>query len=134
MADAGLEDMERAIAAARRAFDETDWSTDHTFRLHCLEQLKAGLAKHMPELKLQIAAETGAPMGICGETGPQCEIPIGFMDYTLKHLPTFQWSRDIGTYEIMGGSSRRGGRVGTAARAAGAGGGALAFLTADGSY
>ena len=32
-ADAGPEDMERAIAAARRAFDETDWSTNHAFRL-----------------------------------------------------------------------------------------------------
>ena len=29
-ADAGPEDIERAIAAARRAFDETDWSRDHS--------------------------------------------------------------------------------------------------------
>jgi aldehyde dehydrogenase (NAD+) len=28
VADAGAEDMWRAIAAARRAFDETDWSTN----------------------------------------------------------------------------------------------------------
>ena len=28
VADASAEDMERAIAAARRAFDETDWSTE----------------------------------------------------------------------------------------------------------
>ena len=35
-ADAGPEDIERAIAAARRAFDETDWSRDHTLRArHC---------------------------------------------------------------------------------------------------
>ena len=32
VADGGAADMERAIAAARRAFDETDWSTDHAFR------------------------------------------------------------------------------------------------------
>ena len=50
VADAGPEDMERAIAAARRAFDETDWSTDHTFRLHCLKQLKAGLLAEMESL------------------------------------------------------------------------------------
>ena len=43
VADAGPEDMERAIAAARRAFDETDWSTNHAFRHHCLQQLKDGL-------------------------------------------------------------------------------------------
>ena len=34
--DAGAEDMEQAIAAARRAFDTTDWSTNHEFRKRCL--------------------------------------------------------------------------------------------------
>ena len=38
--------MERAIAAARRAFDETDWSTDRAFRKACLQQLKDALDKH----------------------------------------------------------------------------------------
>ena len=107
VADAGPEDMERAIAAARRAFDESDWSTNHAFRHHCLTQLKAGLLAEMDDFKQQIAAETGAPLGICGDMGPQCEIPIGFMDYTLAALPEFQWSRDIGISEMMGGKSRR---------------------------
>ena len=31
-ADATRDDMDRAIAAARRAFDETSWSTDAAFR------------------------------------------------------------------------------------------------------
>ena len=43
VADAGSEDMDRAIAAARRAFDESDWPTNHAFRLQCLQQLKDGL-------------------------------------------------------------------------------------------
>ena len=38
VADAGPEDMEAAIAAARRTFDETAWSTDHAFRQRCLQQ------------------------------------------------------------------------------------------------
>ncbi len=107
VADAGPEDMERAIAAARRAFDETDWSTNHTFRLHCLQQLKAGLLAEIEDFKQQIAAETGAPLGICGAMGPQCEVPISFIDYTLASLPNFEWSRDIGISEMMGGKSRR---------------------------
>ncbi|RLA40546.1 MAG: aldehyde dehydrogenase, partial [Gammaproteobacteria bacterium] len=41
-ADAGPEDMDRAIAAARRAFDESDWSTNHAFRLKCIKQLQDG--------------------------------------------------------------------------------------------
>lgn len=107
VADAGTEDMERAITAARRAFDETDWSSNHDFRLKCLQQLKQGLLAEMDDFKQQIAAETGAPMGICGATGPQCEVPIGFIDYTLEQLPNYPWSRDIGNYHIMGGTSRR---------------------------
>ena len=107
VADAGHEDMDRAIAAARRAFDETDWSTNHAFRLKCLQQLKAGLLAEMDDFKQQIAAETGAPIGICGDKGPQCELPIGFIDYTLQSLPEYQWSQDIGISEMMGGKSRR---------------------------
>ena len=39
--------------------------------------------------------------------GPQCDVPIGFIDYTLEHLPDFHWSRDVGISEMMGGKSRR---------------------------
>ncbi len=106
-ADGGPDDMEQAITAARRAFDETDWSTNHDFRLHCLQQLKAGLLEEMDDFKQQIAAETGAPLAICGAQGPQCEVPIGFIDFTLQNLPEFQWSRDIGVSEMMGLKSRR---------------------------
>jgi aldehyde dehydrogenase (NAD+) len=107
VADAGLEDMERAIAAARRAFDESDWSTNHEFRLKCLQQLKDGLVEVMEDFKQQVAAETGAPMGICGDAGPQCETPIGFIDYTLNELPDYEWSRDIGEANVLNLPSRR---------------------------
>ena len=39
-ADASPEDIDRAIAAARRAFDETDWSRDHALRARCIRQLQ----------------------------------------------------------------------------------------------
>ncbi len=107
VADAGTEDMDRAIAAARRAFDETDWSTNHAFRHQCLQQLYKALLSIEEEFRHQIAAETGAPLGICGDMGPHCKTPIGFLEYTLKSLPEFQWSRDIGEAEMMGIKSRR---------------------------
>jgi len=107
VADAGPEDMDRAIAAARKAFDSTDWSRDHAFRHKCLQQLQSGLREVEEEFKAQIAAETGAPLAICGDSGPQCSIPIGFIDYSLESLPKYQWSRDIGISEIMGGQNRR---------------------------
>ena len=38
VSDASKEDMLRAIDAARRAFDETDWSTNKELRKRCLLQ------------------------------------------------------------------------------------------------
>jgi aldehyde dehydrogenase (NAD+) len=107
VADAQSQDMDAAITAARYAFDNSNWSRDHAFRLHCLQQLKAGLQAEMEDFKQQIAAETGAPMGICGAAGPQCEVPIEFIDYTLANLPEYEWSRDIGISNVLGQTSRR---------------------------
>jgi len=107
VADGGAEDMERAIAAARRAFDTSRWATDPAFRLQCLRQLREGLLANVDAFRQQIAAETGAPLGICGANGPQCDVPIGFGDWVLGHLEGFQWERDIGTASILGVTSRR---------------------------
>ncbi|MAT93206.1 MAG: aldehyde dehydrogenase [Halioglobus sp.] len=107
VADAGAGDMERAIAAARRAFDTSDWASNHALRHTCLQQLYDALREVEEEFKQQIAAETGAPLGICGDMGPQCSVPIGFMQYTLEQLPQFQWRRDAGVSELMGIPSRR---------------------------
>jgi aldehyde dehydrogenase (NAD+) len=106
-ADASPADMERAIAAARRAFDRTDWSTNHAFRLKCLTQLRDALIEASSEVKAGVAAETGSPLGICGGGGPQCDVPISFIDFTLKSLPKFIWSRDMGYAEPLGQPSRR---------------------------
>jgi aldehyde dehydrogenase (NAD+) len=40
VADADATDMARAIDAARRAFDDTDWSTNKQLRKRCLQQLQ----------------------------------------------------------------------------------------------
>ena len=50
-ADATLGDAERAIAAARRAFDTTSWSTDHAFRQKCLRQLHVALIAQQEKLR-----------------------------------------------------------------------------------
>lgn len=107
VADAGPEDMELAIAAARRAFDNTEWSRDHNFRHHCLTQLRDGLKAVNDDLRAQVSAETGAPAGICGGRGPQCDVPIGFIDHTLNTLPNFIWSRDEGYAEPLGQATHR---------------------------
>src|SRR5436309_11747659 len=47
--DAGIDEAQQAIAAARRAFDTTTWSTNAAFRVHCLEQLHQALLDHAEE-------------------------------------------------------------------------------------
>ena len=44
--DATAADVDAAIAAARRAFDETDWSTNLELRVRCLRQLHQALLDH----------------------------------------------------------------------------------------
>ena len=107
VSDAGHEDMDRAIASARRVFDHSQWSRDHEFRHHCLTQLKAGLVSAQDQLRDLISAETGAPMGICGRAGPHCDVPISFIDYMLEFLPQYKWVRDLGIAEPLGQRSRR---------------------------
>jgi aldehyde dehydrogenase (NAD+) len=52
-------DMERAIASARRAFDETDWSCNGWLRKRCLEQLQTALEVENEELREELIAEVG---------------------------------------------------------------------------
>lgn len=104
-ADASLNDAEKALAAARRAFDETDWSRDHAFRLKCLRQFVDGLNKHIDELRQAVAAETGATQFFVN--GPQCDGPIAAASWPLDYLENFEWRRDIGEHEVMGQKSRR---------------------------
>ena len=42
-ADATAEDVDAAIAAARRAFDTGSWATDPAFRASCIRQLRDAL-------------------------------------------------------------------------------------------
>ena len=60
-ADADAEDMGRAIEAARRAFDETDWSRNTELRVRCVRQLREAMQQHLEELRDLTIAEVGAP-------------------------------------------------------------------------
>ena len=61
VADVSADDMGKAIAAARRAFDETDWSTNRAFRRRCLEQLQAAIESEREEYRAELVAEVGTP-------------------------------------------------------------------------
>ncbi|WP_051362017.1 aldehyde dehydrogenase family protein [Solimonas soli] len=106
VADAGVEDAELAIAAARRAFDRTDWSTNRGFRKRCLMQLRDALRANAPQLRAQVVAETGAPRAIT-ENGPQGDGPIGILDYVIELMERYEWAGELPVSNTMGVPSRR---------------------------
>src|SRR6478609_8294162 len=93
VADANAADMERAIAAARRAFDETTWSTDRAFRKRCLVQLKDALDKHKEELRPQIIAEVGTPIGLTYAI--QQDSCIADMQWDIDLIDRYAWEREL---------------------------------------
>jgi aldehyde dehydrogenase (NAD+) len=61
-ADAAPEDVDRAVAAARRAFDTTTWAADHERRAHCLEQLRVALHEDVETFRDILVREAGVPV------------------------------------------------------------------------
>src|SRR6266568_3240751 len=94
VADAGKAEMQRAIAAARRAFDETDWSTNHALRKRCLEQLQEALEAEREELREQLILEVGCPR--MTTQGPQLDGPLdGALKYPAKLIEEFPWETEL---------------------------------------
>ena len=79
VADATVADAERAMGAARRAFDETSWSTDREFRAHCLRQLSDAIKANLDEFRDLTVAEVGVPRMMT--FGPALDGPIAVLDY-----------------------------------------------------
>ncbi len=103
--DATVADAEAAIAAARRAFDDTDWSTNTELRIRCLEQLHSALLEHRDELAALNTAEVGATAGL--NAGPQLDAPIEIVRYYADLLKTYPLSEDLGEIESHGMQHRR---------------------------
>jgi aldehyde dehydrogenase (NAD+) len=107
VADASPADMERAIAAARRAFDETDWSTNRELRKHCLNQLQDALEAEKEELREQLILEVGCPRMLTA--GPQLDAPLAEgLRYPIKLIDEFAWETRLDDAEdFMGGHNSR---------------------------
>src|SRR3984957_7058336 len=94
VADGTSADMHRAIDGARRAFDETDWSTDHELRKHCLSQLQDALEKEREELREELILEVGCPRMTTHAN--QLDIPLdGARRYPVKLIDEFPWRTDL---------------------------------------
>lgn len=98
-ADGTAADMDAAIGAARRAFDETTWSTDPAFRAHCLRQLRDALQAEGESLRALTTAEVGAPAFLTA--GPQFDIPVEDLGYWADLAESYDgWTVDLGDKEI----------------------------------
>jgi aldehyde dehydrogenase (NAD+) len=106
VADASSEDMRRAIAAARQAFDRSDWSTNHTLRKRCLEQLQEALESEREELRDEVVAEVGTPHILT--FAAQVDWPLDdALRYPAKMIDEFEFERPLPDSNLMGMASRR---------------------------
>ena len=107
VSDASAADMRRAITAARRAFDETDWSRNHPFRKHCLEQLQDALESEREQLREQLILEVGCPRMLTA--GPQLEVPLAdALRYPIRLIDPFEWELRLpDATDFRGGSNSR---------------------------
>jgi aldehyde dehydrogenase (NAD+) len=106
VASATTADMDAALAAARRAFDETDWSTSVELRARCLRQLQAALEAEKEELRAELVAEVGTPVMITGIA--QLEWPLSHnLNYYADLIEKYGWDRELPDSDLYGVHSTR---------------------------
>jgi aldehyde dehydrogenase (NAD+) len=94
VADASNAEMHRAIDAARRAFDETDWSSNRELRKRCLSQLQEALESEREELREELILEVGCPRMTTHAN--QLDIPLdGALRYPIKMIDEYAWRIDL---------------------------------------
>ena len=104
-ADGGAEDMDEAIAAARRAFDETTWSTDVEVRIRGLRQLHEAFLRHSDEIRSMTVAEVGSPVSMT--THAQLDSPVAGLAWVADLAERYEWEQDLGVAEPLGIASHR---------------------------
>src|SRR6516162_1017107 len=105
VADASIADMHKAIDAARRAFDETDWSTNRALRRRCLQQLQGALDRERETLRAQIVAEVGTPIMLTYAV--QLDSCIDDLQWDIDVIESYPWQEDLPVHEFMGMRSGR---------------------------
>ncbi|MGK2318538.1 aldehyde dehydrogenase family protein [Gordonia rhizosphera] len=103
--DGDVADVEAAIAAARKAFDESGWATDKALRARCLGQLHSALTEHVEELRELTIADVGATRMLTH--GNQLDAPIEIVRYYADLLPEVPLTEELDDVEIRGEMHRR---------------------------
>jgi aldehyde dehydrogenase (NAD+) len=105
--DADAADMTRAIDAARRAFDDTDWSTNRVLRKRCLQQLQEALVAEQEQLRQELVEEAGTPVMMT--YGAQLDWPLAdALTWPREFIDEFEWERTLPVSNQIGIPIRRG--------------------------
>src|SRR5271154_916103 len=94
----GPKDVDRAVAAARRAFDKYS-RTAPAERLALLERVLAAYKAHFDEIAQAISTEMGAPITLA--KGSQTRIGVGHVGAMIDVLKTFQFEELRGTVRLV---------------------------------
>jgi aldehyde dehydrogenase (NAD+) len=105
VADGGRDDLDEALTAARRAFDDTGWSTDVALRVRCLRQLQAAFGNHADEVRAMTVAETGTPLSLTYSA--QLDMPVESLGWVADLAEGYRWETDLGDASPMGIPSHR---------------------------
>ncbi|MGA3147202.1 MAG: aldehyde dehydrogenase [Acidimicrobiales bacterium] len=105
VADGGPEDLDDAVAAARRAFDESGWSTDVERRVRGLRQLQAAFVAHAEDIRAMTVAETGSPLSFTYSA--QLDAPVESLGWVSDLAEGYEWETDLGDASPMGIPSHR---------------------------
>jgi aldehyde dehydrogenase (NAD+) len=91
-------DADRAVAAARRAFDSFS-QTSVEERAALIERIVAAYKPRIPDIARAISIEMGAPMSLA--MGAQAPAGLGHFMYTLRALREFEFEEVIGTTKVL---------------------------------
>lgn len=106
VAAANAADADLALAAARRCFDKTDWSTNTEKRARALGQLRDGLLAVADEWRHQLVVESGVPLAFT--YGPMLNSSVTDISYVLDLLNSYAFEEEIEDLgSPMGGPAKR---------------------------
>jgi aldehyde dehydrogenase (NAD+) len=104
-ADASANDVNEAIVAARRAFDLTDWPTNHALRLRVVTKFRDLLREKRDTLMMIACTEAGAAIGAAFTA--HVDGALAGADGLIEAFPEVKWEEDRGKRSMYGMNSQR---------------------------